>query len=112
MKVFGVGLGLTVLASAVLVGIFGRDVLLAGLLMGLMATGIETLAMRAFHRFPSSTEGMFRAYGTGLALRLAGVGVFAGSVLYDRTLFPPLPAGLGLLGVLVPLLLLELWWMR
>jgi hypothetical protein len=44
----------------------------------------------------------------GTALRFGGVILLAVAVLLNRKLFPPLPAALGYLGVLIPLLVLEL----
>jgi len=44
----------------------------------------------------------------GMALRLGGVLLFAAAVFAWRTVFVPLPTALGFLGVIVPLLFLEL----
>jgi hypothetical protein len=47
-----------------------------------------------------------------MGLRLAGVAALAAAIVIDRTVFPPLPSALGFLGVLVPLLFLEVRWVR
>ncbi len=114
MKVVGAGLGLTLLVTALLVGLIGRSALLPGLVMGAVATVIELAALRAMRRGLASqaTDRFFGGIVTGLMLRLAGVVVFAALVLWDRTLFPPLATGLGFVGVLIPLLFLEVRFIR
>lgn len=114
MKVVWAGLGLTLLVTALLVAAQGRVALLPGLVMGGLATGIELLAIRAMKRGLASkaTDQFLGGVMTGMFFRLAGVVVFAGLVMLDRNLFPPLVTGLGFVGVLIPLLFLEVRFVR
>lgn len=48
-----------------------------------------------------------KRFAIGMGLRFGGIVLFLVAVLVDRTLFPPLPAAFGYLGVIVPLLLAE-----
>lgn len=110
----GAGLGLTLAVTALLVRLLGPEALWPGIVMGCLATGIEVLALRALRRGMAdrATQGFIGGVVSGLLFRLAGVVIFAGLVLWDRTLFPPLATGLGLVGVLIPLLFLEVRWLR
>ncbi len=114
MRVVLAGAGLTVVVTALLFGLIGRAALLPGLVMGAVATLIELAALRAMRRGLASrgTEQFFGAVVTGLMLRVAGVVVFVALVLWDRTLFPPLPTAIGFVGVLIPLLFLEVRLVR
>lgn len=113
MKPLAVGSLLTLLVTTVLARTMGPETLLAGGVMGLVATAIEVAATRWLRRADGgTTTALFQAFGAGMALRLAGVGLFAGLVLWDRGQFPPLATGLGYLGVMVPLLFLELRLIR
>ena len=51
-------------------------------------------------------------WGWGMALRFGGVVVFLVAVLIDRELFPPLPTAFAYLGVLIPLLFMELRFLK
>jgi len=107
------GVLLTLVTSAALGSTLGRDVVPAAVVMGGVATIIEFAATRWLRRAQGgSTTALFQAFGAGMLLRVAGVGLFAGLVLWDRGRFPPLATGLGYLGVLVPLLFLELRLIR
>jgi hypothetical protein len=114
VKVVGAGLMLTLVVTALLVEFLGRAAFLAGLVMGAVATAIELAALRSMRRgLASKVTGDFMGgVVTGLLLRLAGVMVFAALVLWDRALFPPLASGLGFVGVLIPLLFLEVRLVR
>lgn len=114
MKVIGAGLGLTLVVTALLLGLVGRPALLPGLVMGGVATIIELAALRAMRRGLASraTDQFFGGVITGLLYRMAGIAVFAGLVLWDRSLFPPLATGIGFVGVLIPLLFLEVRFVR
>lgn len=114
MKAVGAGIGLTLAVTALLVTLLGPPALLPGLVMGGLATAIEVLALRALGRGMAdrATERFIGGVVSGLMFRMAGVVIFAGLVLWDRTLFPPLATGLGFVGVLIPLLFLEVRWLR
>jgi hypothetical protein len=113
MKALRLGLGLTVLVSGLLALGWGRDALLPGLIFGLIATAIQTasvaLVRPAFH---GETGRLLKRWGWGMLLRVIGVALVAGAVTLDRTLFPPLPTAFAFLGVLVPLLFMEVRLVR
>jgi hypothetical protein len=48
----------------------------------------------------------------GMGLRFGGLVAFAVLVATDRERFPPLPSALGLVGVLIPLLFMEIRLLR
>lgn len=114
MKVLAAGIVLTAGVAALLVRWLGTGALLPALVMGGVATTIELVAVRALRRAPldRGTAEFFKAVGVGMALRLLGVVVFAGLVLWDRGRFLPLATGLGYVGVLIPLLFLEVRFIR
>lgn len=102
------GLGLTVLMAGLSFLIWGTAGAVAAGVFGGIATGIQVIAHRLSGR-PTSARSPFPAgwlWGTGL--RLGGVVAIAVAVVANRQLFPPLPTALGYLGVLIPLLVLEL----
>jgi hypothetical protein len=109
VRILLAGLALTALVTTALVATLGRPAVLPGLLMGAVATVIELSAARWLRRgLAASTNGALQAFVAGMLFRLFGVGVFAGLVVWDRGMFPPLPTGLGYVGVVVPLLFLEM----
>ena len=108
-RVLAAGVGLTLAATGALVLWQGPVALVPVLVMGVVATGIEVVAARALQRGMAGrgTAEFFKGVGVGMALRMAGIFVFLGLVLWNRTLFPPLPTGLGYVAVVIPLLFLE-----
>ncbi|HXG45269.1 MAG TPA: hypothetical protein VNJ71_10985 [Gemmatimonadales bacterium] len=113
MTLVGVGLLLTGLATAVAGGWWGREAVAGSLVFGLVATSIQLVATRMLRRaWGGGTAGFFRAVGRGMMLRLGGVVLMGAAVVWDRTLFPPLPTAIGFLGVLIPLLFLEVRFVR
>lgn len=109
MRVVLIGLVLTGLVTAALVARLGRPAVVPGLVMGTAATVIELAAARRLKRGLAGSAGdAFQAFGAGLLYRLIGVGLFVGLVIWDRATFPPLPTALGYVGVLIPLLFLEM----
>jgi len=91
--------------SALLFG--GADAVAAGA-FGLLALAIQVVAYRLALR-PAAPRAPFPpGWLWGTALRFGGVILLAVAVLLNRRLFSPLPAALGYLGVLIPLLALEL----
>ena len=109
MRTAWIGLGLTALVTAVLYQVWGKPALLPGLMMGAVATGLQATAVGIL---APVREASFRRFvgrwGIGMGLRLLGVVLVGVAVVVDRERFPPLPTGLGFLGVMVPLLFLEL----
>ncbi len=114
MKVLAAGIALTVVVAALLMRWLGPGALLPAVVMGGVATAIELVAVRALRQAPLSrgTTEFFKAVGVGMALRMAGVLVFAALVLWDRERFQPLATGLGYVGVVIPLLFLEVRFIR
>ena len=113
MKAVGWGVSLTVLVTVVLVLYWGRAALLPGLSFGALSTAIEGVALTRLRRtWHEPGTGPFKGFAEGMGLRLAGVAVLAAAIVMNRSVFPPLPSALGFLGVLVPLLFLEVRWVR
>jgi hypothetical protein len=76
---------------------------------GLIATAIQWVADRLLiGRREAQLQEFVKRWATGMALRVGGVVLLVVAVLVDRTLFPPLAAAMGYVGVLIPLLFLEL----
>jgi len=110
-----------VLLSAVMAGIawraWGEASAIAALIFGLIATAIQVgaLAIMAPVRGGKSSATLPRfmaRWGVGMGLRMAGVIALAVLAAVDRTHFPAFPAALGFLGVLLPLLALEVRLVR
>jgi hypothetical protein len=113
MKSLLLGLGLTVLVSGVLVLGWGQGAWLPGLIFGLVATTIQTVSVALVRPvFNGETVLLLKRWGWGMLLRVLGVALVAVAVTIDRTLFPPLPTAFAFLGVLVPLLFLEVRLVR
>jgi len=113
MKAVGWGVALTLLVTVVLVLYWGRAALLPGLAFGALGTAIEVVALARLRRtWHQPGTGPLKGFAEGMGLRLAGVAALATAIVIDRTVFPPLPSALGFLGVLVPLLFLEVRWVR
>lgn len=109
MKVLAAGLLITLALAGLLFMWLGKDAVFPVVVMGGVATLIEIIAVRALRKglgAPKTTE-FFKGVGVGMLLRLAGVAVFAGLAFWDRELFPAIPTALGFIGVLIPLLFLE-----
>jgi hypothetical protein len=84
--------------------VWGPPAIMAGIAFGLLATAIQAVA----HSLVRAGPGPFpKHWGTGVALRLGGVVLFAVAVSVAPATFPPLPTAFGYLGVLVPLLFME-----
>lgn len=114
MKVLGAGLLLTALVTSALAAWLGRVALLPAAVMGAVAVAIELLAVRALRRgfAATATAEFFKGFGIGMMLRLGGVVVFAVLAAWDPERFLPIAAGLGYVGVLIPLLFLEVRFIR
>lgn len=100
------------LLTALVVGVswlaWGRAAVWPALVMGLVATAVQVTARHLMRR-PTNPRSPFPAgWLWGMALRATGIGVMLVLVLADREHFAPLPAALGYVGVVVPLLMLEL----
>ena len=109
MKTALIGLGLTAIVTAVLYLVWGAPALVPGIAMGLVATGLQATAAGILNPVREAAFKQFVGrWGIGMGLRFLGVILVGVAVVVDRERFPPLPTGLGFLGVMVPLLFLEL----
>jgi hypothetical protein len=113
MKALGLGIALTVLVSGLMVLGWGQEALLPGLIFGLIATAIQAISVALVRPvFHGETVRLLKRWGWGMLLRVIGVALVAVAVTLDRTLFPPLPTAFAFLGVLVPLLFMEVRLVR
>lgn len=113
MKTGALGLLLTLVVTGILTLVLGSEALIAAATFGLLATTLQVISVAAMK--PVWSQGFTRVMGrwaAGTLLRLLGVVLIAVAVLIDRELFPPLPAAFGYLGVVVPLLYVELKLIR
>lgn len=100
---------LTLVVTGLLVVAFGRPALVPGLVFGGLATLIQVVADRFVARRLEAPVGEFgRGYVAGMGLRLAGIVLMTVAIVTAPALFPPLPTAFGFLGVLVPLLFMEM----
>ena len=109
MKSVWLGLGLTVVVTAILTLAFGRQAVVPGLTFGGLATIIQLVAVRLIEPvLDAPLNDLIVRWGIGMGLRLLGVGLFVVAVLVRRDIFLPLPTAFAYLGVLVPLLFTEI----
>ena len=109
MIIAAAGAALTGLVTAMLVAAFGRPALVPGIAFGTLATLIQLVADRLVARRLTASVGEFgRGYLAGMGLRLIGIVLMTGAMVTAPALFPGLPTALGFLGVLVPLLFMEM----
>ena len=113
MKGLGIGIALTLLVTGLLYLGWGSDAVLPALVFGLIATAIQVVSVALVRpAFAGETARLLKRWGAGMLLRLLGVALVAILATVDQTHFPPLPTALGFLGVLVPLLFLEVRLVR
>jgi hypothetical protein len=104
-----VGLALTGLVTATLVLGFGEAAWVPGIAFGGLATAIQLVAVLVVKPVMSAPlRDMMLRWGVGMGLRLLGVVLFAVAVLIRSDIFPALPSAFGYIGVLIPLLFLEI----
>ncbi len=108
-RVLAAGVALTALVTALLARWLGDGALVPAAVFGFIATGIQAVAHRLALVGLDQPRMVFpKGWLYGMGLRLAGVVLVAVAVVAKRSVFPPLPTAFGFLGVLVPLLFLEL----
>ena len=113
MSVAAAGVGLTALLAGVGWMVWGKPAVPAVLAFGLLATGIQVVATALMRRGPEAPFPVLaRRWGAGMGMRLGGVVVLAAAVAVDPEHFPPLASALGYLGVVLPLLMLEMRLVR
>jgi hypothetical protein len=101
------GAVLTVVLAAGSAAVWGAKALLPAAVFGALATAIQVQAHR-LARKQAGRSPFPAGWLAGTAMRLGGVVLLAVLVLVNRQVFAPLPAAIGYLGVLIPLLMLEL----
>jgi hypothetical protein len=109
VTVLWLGLALTGVMTGVLSLVWGRDAVFPALVFGLLGTAIQ-LAASALVRpvLEAPVRDLLRRWAYGMALRLGGVILFAVAVAVKGDVFLPLPTAIGFLGVLLPLLFMEI----
>ena len=113
MKSLGLGLGLTLLVTGLLYLGWGRSALLPGVVFGLTASAIQAISVALVRPvYTGETVRLLKRWGLGMLLRGLGVALVAIAVTIDSAVFPPLPTAFGFLGVLVPLLFMEVRLVR
>lgn len=109
MRTLWAGLTLTALVTAILVLAFGDTAWVPGLVFGGLATAIQVAAVLVVKpAMNAPLRDMMLRWGVGMGLRLLGVVLFAVAVLIRSDIFPALPTAFGYIGVLIPLLFLEI----
>lgn len=111
------GLVLTAVVAGIAWRAWGEQTGIAAAIFGLLATAIQlgALALMTPVRGPERSAGLSRfmaRWGAGMGLRFLGVVALAIAAAVDRTHFPALPTALGFIGVLLPLLVLEVRLVR
>ncbi len=102
------GMVLSAALAALSYKLWGRQGAIAAAGFGLLATLIQIGAIRLVQSVQGAPISRFLArWGAGMGLRLLGVLGIALAAGLDPKHFPPLAAAAGFLGVLLPLLLLE-----
>lgn len=113
IRCFALGLVLTVVVTALLWAGFGQPAVVPGVTFGLLSTAIQMIALRQLKaNWTGSNQQFLQGVGIGMALRMLGIVLVLVAIVVDRGRFPPLPTALGFLGVLIPLLFLEVRFVR
>lgn len=111
------GLGLTAIVAGIAWRVWGEQAGMAAAFFALLATAIQLGAL-ALMQPVRRAEGraalpkFMARWGAGMGLRFLGVVALAIAAAVDRTHFPALPVALGFIGVLLPLLVLEVRLVR
>jgi hypothetical protein len=109
VRLLAIGLSLAAGLAMLCGWLWGRQAALVAGGFGLVATLIQVVALRLMcgpKEMPTSR--FFARWAVGTGLRFAGAILMGVLALVNATLFPPLPAALGFLGVLIPLLAFEI----
>jgi hypothetical protein len=113
IRCFALGLALTAVVTALLWAGFGEPAVVPGVTFGLLSTAIQLLALRHLKAgWSGSNREFLQGVGIGMALRMLGIVLVLVAIVVDRGRFPPLPTAFGFLGVLIPLLFLEVRFAR
>lgn len=107
-RVFLSGLALSLVVAGLAGVLGGGREARSGLLFGLLATAIQLVAARWMTGLEQAPiQQYLKRWGGGMGLRLLGVGLVALVIWLEPPALPALPAALGYVGVLIPLLFLE-----
>lgn len=108
-RLAAMGLALTVAVTLVLRSVLGAEAVLPAAVFGGVATLIQLAAHRLSRIGAEDRRAVFpKGWLYGMGLRLAGVALVGVAAATMRATFPPIPTAFGFLGVLIPLLFLEL----
>ncbi len=109
----GLGLLLTAMVGAILYAGWGREAMVAGVIFGLIATTIQAVSVAMVRpAFRAASSIFLGRWAAGMFLRIVGVALVGICAYLNPVFFPPLPTAIGFLGVLVPLLFLEVRLIR
>ena len=111
MRVIWVGLGLTAVAGIAAFLMYQAPAVgMTAVVFGLLATRLQYMALRLAARVPKDAPFAehVKVYGRGMALRLVGVVALLVVCTAWPAYFPAIGAAIGYLGVLIPLLFLEM----
>lgn len=93
--------------------LWGAQAAFAAGIFAALALAIQLAAIALVQPVKEAAPKVFiKRWGMGMGLRLLGLVGFVLAVGLDRTHFPPIPAAIGFLGVLLPLLLFEVRLVR
>lgn len=107
------GVALTAGVTAILSAFWGPSAIVPGVVFGSLAALIQYGAVAAVRPVRNAPFSEFVSrWGWGMALRSGGIVVFLVAVLVDRDLFPPVPTAFAYLGVLIPLLFMEMRFLK
>ncbi|HEV8150171.1 MAG TPA: hypothetical protein VGP61_08320 [Gemmatimonadales bacterium] len=108
-----VGLLLAAMLSGIAYRVWGEQAAIATASFGGLAIAIQLGALALLQAAKgASFQRFLTRWGAGMGLRMLGVVAIALAAGFDPKHFPPLAAAAGFLGVLLPLLLLEVRLVR
>ena len=94
-------------------GIWGAQAAFATGIFAALAVLIQISSIALIQPVKQAPPKVFiKRWGMGMGLRLLGVVAIALAGAFDQAHFPPVPAAIGFLGVLLPLLLFEVRLLR
>lgn len=109
----GIGLGLSAGISLLSWWVWDGTAALAAGWFGVLATGLHLTAVALLKPALRGSYRMLMArWSMGMGLRLLGVVVYLVLTAWKRDMVPPLPAAIGYVGVLLPLLFSEMRLLR
>ena len=109
----GIGLGLSGGIGAVSWLVWDGTAALAAVWFGILATAIHIVAVALLKpALRGSYKKLMGRWSMGMGLRLFGVAVYLLLTTLKRDMVPPLPAAIGYVGVLLPLLFSEMRLLR